>query len=262
MTRRLPIRVLGSADETGPMVLTAAPDFAVSGPLVSCLMVSRGRIVPAGLAIACWQRQRYPNRELVIVSAATDGALAAHVAGLAGRAIRYVAAAPAPLGVLRNIAVAHAAGEIVCTWDDDDLSAPDRLDLMVATMGASKAMACFLERITLWEPGGRLAVAAARPWEPTMLVRREALPIYPAIDRGEDTAAGRMIARNHPIALLDAPDTYVYVSHGGNACAPPHFDRLFATADLVAIDERATRLRELGRTMPLATYAAELSARA
>ena len=38
-------------------------------PLISCLMVSRGDVFPAQLAIHCYRKQTYPNRELVIVSA-------------------------------------------------------------------------------------------------------------------------------------------------------------------------------------------------
>ena len=44
-------------------------------PLISCLMLTRGRLVPTRFAIDCYRRQTWPNRELVIVCDDPDSEL-------------------------------------------------------------------------------------------------------------------------------------------------------------------------------------------
>lgn len=61
-------------------------------------------------AVACFEAQTWPNRELVIV----DG--------------------PGTIGAKRNEAVAQARGEVIVHWDDDDWSAPDRIEDQVTRL--------------------------------------------------------------------------------------------------------------------------------
>ena len=90
-------------------------------------MVTAARPASARLAVECFQRQSYPNREMVIIDDGPTDDLADYVAGLADERIRMVrlASTDKTLGELRNTAVANAHGELVCQWDDDDLSDPD-----------------------------------------------------------------------------------------------------------------------------------------
>lgn len=75
-----------------------------SVPLVSCVMLTiPGREQMAEQAKRCFYSQTYPRRELVVVGG------------------------PQSIGRKRNIGAKVAAGEIICHWDDDDLSAPGRL---------------------------------------------------------------------------------------------------------------------------------------
>jgi hypothetical protein len=57
-------------------------------PLISCLMLTRGRLVPTRFAIDCYRRQTWPNRELVIVCDDPDSDLPAYVATLGEPTIR------------------------------------------------------------------------------------------------------------------------------------------------------------------------------
>ena len=54
---------------------------------------------------------------------------------------RAARAGKLPLGLLRNIAVAQAKGNIVCQWDDDDLYHRDR------TFGGKRALAAKHSRL-------------------------------------------------------------------------------------------------------------------
>src|SRR5689334_1924636 len=81
---------------------------SVRGPLVSCLMVSRGDRPAVEEAILGYQRQTYDNRELVIVTSAMDNLIEPLLAKLEDPSIRFHLASPATLGELRNVSVGCA----------------------------------------------------------------------------------------------------------------------------------------------------------
>ncbi len=201
-------------------------------PLISCLMVTRGALFPAWFAIAGFLAQSQAARELVIVSDSPSPDLVAHIAALSNPHIRLIHSTPAPLGSLRNIAVAEARGQIVAQWDDDDLYAPDRLTAQLAALRQSGDAAILLERWTMWWPDRyRLALSGRRGWEGTLLGWKDRLHPYPDLVRGEDSAMiDAMLAAGTPIGLVDRPDLYCYVVHGGNSWNRQHFKRLFDAA--------------------------------
>lgn len=232
-TDDVPIVLLEKGEATGATgLLHLPPAPPADAPLVSCLMVSRGRVEPARHAIAGYRRQSYRQRELVIVAVSPEPALIAHVASLGDRSIRLHRTGPASLGELRNASVGLAAGDLLMTWDDDDLHAPQRIELMAAALMAADAGAAFLRRILHWWPREeRLIVASQHVWECSMLARRAALPPFPAMDRGEDIAAIRALRRRHRIVLVDRPAGYVRFVHGANTCPDDYFERVLARAD-------------------------------
>lgn len=217
-------------------------------------MVTRGALHPARHALDCFQRQTYPERELIIVCDRPGAPLARHVAALGDPRIRFVETTPAPLGSLRNVSVEAALGTLVCQWDDDDLYSRDRLTLQRAALDRGAVDACFLSRWTLWWPARRrLAISGKRVWEGSMLARREAIGRYPALATGEDTA---MLATHRAVAL-DAPSAYCYVVHGKNSRGDAHFERLFDAAQRPdATYEDALEI--LGRVVPLSAYETSL----
>ena len=205
-------------------------------PLVSCLMVTRGRPELARRAVACFRRQTWDERELVIVDDGPDDTLADWVRGLDDPRVRVVRLPDEglALGELRNRAVAAARGAFLAQWDDDDLSDPRRLAVELGAIAAAGADAALLVRHILWQPGRRrLGVSTHRPWEGSLVVRREALPPYPALRRGEDTPVVETIARERRLAALDAPWLYAYVAHGGNTFGVDHFERHWQAATAV-----------------------------
>lgn len=233
-----------------------------TAPLISCLMVTRGRGFAVRFAIEAYQRQTYPNRELVVVCDHPESGLAERIAALGDPSIRYVEAGPAPLGSLRNASVAASRGDLLCQWDDDDLHHPRRLEWQAAALANAGTVALFLHRWLLWWPARRrLALSGWRAWEGSMLIRREALPPYPALPRGEDTrAVGELMSRNQ-LALLDEPLAYCYIFHGGNTFDAGHFSMLLdnASRQVDAADYEAT-LDWLATQLPMRAYADALAA--
>jgi glycosyltransferase involved in cell wall biosynthesis len=103
-------------------------------PLVSCIMPTKNRrdFIPA--AIDCWQKQTYKNRELVIVDDGEDC-----IEDLVPKldSIWYIRCEPPTkfsTGTKRNYCNELARGSIICHFDDDDWSAPDRIENQVETI--------------------------------------------------------------------------------------------------------------------------------
>ncbi len=248
-----------------PVRLKLAPNWSGEGrdlELVSCVMVTGRRAPLAKLAIQCFRNQTWPARELVIIDDDPDDALARHVDALGDPAIRHirVPAEGRPLGALRNQSLAHARGALVCQWDDDDLYDPLRIELQMRVMGITDSAACFLPRWLQWLPGlGMLAVSSRRVWEGSMLCRKEILPPYPEIRRGEDTPVAMAIVAGAQVVHLDLPRLYLYVGHERNTHAPAHHRHLMNVATARFMGPRADAvLRELDRRLPTRAYRAAL----
>ena len=189
-------------------------------------MVTAARPASARLAVECFQRQSYPNREMVIIDDGPTDDLADYVAGLADERIRMVrlASTDKTLGELRNTAVANAHGELCASGTTTICPTP------IASGGRSESFTIpvrmrALERWTiLWTDGPRIAIGTRRLWEGSMVARREALIEYPALRRGEDSPVAEAIVIRGTVALLDLPELYIYLVHGNNTFDAAHFD--------------------------------------
>ena len=74
------------------------------------MLCSPGREKLRAMAVSCFHRQTYANRELVLVDGSQQKTI----------------------GALRNEACIWADGDLIAHWDDDDWSAPERLEEQVA----------------------------------------------------------------------------------------------------------------------------------
>ena len=72
-------------------------------PLISCLMLTRGRLVPTRFSIDCYRRQTWPNRELIVVCDDPASELPAYIETLDDPSIRYVLTVPDVIGALRKL---------------------------------------------------------------------------------------------------------------------------------------------------------------
>ncbi len=246
---------LPSGEQIASEFVPPAPG-SVAGPLVSCLMVSRGDRPAVAHAITCYRAQTYANRELVILCDRPGNVIEPLLAGLDDPTIHYHFVDPAPLGTLRNLAVARAKGELLCNWDDDDLCHPRRIDLQVAALAGGEAMASFIMRWMIWWPAARrLAVSSRRCWEGSILFRRAVEIDYPPLPIGEDRAAVEGLRTRHKVVAIDAPAVYCYIVHGANTCPTDHFDLLYANATrrFEGADYDAV-LAQLAQTMPIEAY--------
>ncbi|HEX3558793.1 MAG TPA: glycosyltransferase [Pyrinomonadaceae bacterium] len=242
-------------------------------PGVSCLMVTLDRLTLAKRSIRSFAAQRYEDRELLIV---TDGsevfrrALERYVAALGLERVRffYPDGDRLTLGHLRNISMEEARGELICQWDDDDYSHPDRLAVQVGHMLGERARACFLtdhlqfieeQRMLCWidwTVDGTLE-GTARLAPGTLLMFRDARFKYPEegpyARQGEDSVFLERLYHSAPVAQLSgAGHLYLYQYHGRNTFPREHHYHMSSCRTSNAhLHENADRLREAASHYPI-----------
>lgn len=200
-------------------------------PVVSCLTVTRGRVWSLRRAVACFQAQTVSAAELIILYENDDTATAEYVKSLQDPAVRCISVeAGLKLGALRNLAVASAQAPFIAQWDDDDWYAPERLETQLAAISKSGKACCLLSRWTVYHAhSGKAYISSVRPWEGSLVVRRESqIPYNGDLARGEDMQPVQSLLDRDQLVLLDRPELYVYVYHGGNTWEEKHFAAICA----------------------------------
>lgn len=98
-------------------------------PLVSCILPTRNRSQLLRRAIQYYERQTYPNRELLILEDGDEDM----TAELAERpSVHYMRSDKIlSIGAKRNILCESARGDIIAHWDDDDWYSSTRLGAQV-----------------------------------------------------------------------------------------------------------------------------------
>lgn len=100
-------------------------------PFVTALCLTRNRRQWLPKAIRHFQNQRYPHKELLIVA---DGDDVRDLIPNDNRIRLIHIEEGRNIGQKRNFGASRARGEIIAHWDDDDFSAPGRLDDQVARL--------------------------------------------------------------------------------------------------------------------------------
>ena len=202
-----------------------------AAPLVSCLMPTTGdrrRFVPQ--AIKCFQRQTYPNLELVVLCDGDDD-----MSDLIPRddvRIRYsyLGRDRRTLGTKLNLGCERAKGDLIAHFDDDDWSHPDRLSFQVGALLAEEAEFCGLSLIlfyvidsgevwlsqtpALLHPSLRHSLPAGA----TFLYRREfwSQSPFPDLRLGPDMAFIRAAGRQDHAVIVSDCRLYVAMIHDCN----------------------------------------------
>jgi glycosyltransferase involved in cell wall biosynthesis len=207
------------------------PAALAAQPRISCLMVTRNRLLFAERAIEAFAGQSYPNRELVIVAQGSAYAQAleraAQRAGVAHCTV-ITAEDDAPLGRLRNLSIEAATGDLLCQWDDDDGYHRDRLLLQAEALMRTEARASALTGVLQWFEQERMLFLSEWPdcFPASIMFRRDDAPRYP--EEADGAFLDALRARGE-VVPVDAPHLYLYRFHGGNTCGAEHH-RLAATS--------------------------------
>jgi glycosyltransferase involved in cell wall biosynthesis len=173
------------------------------------------------------------------------------------------------LGKLRNISLEAAQGDIICQWDDDDYSHPERLVVQTGHMIRNSASACLMtdhlqyiesERVLCWidwTVGGH-AKGTAQLAPGTILMFRDKRFQYPEdgqfARQGEDAVFLEKVYHTVPVAHLGgAGHLYLYTYHGRNTFSKDHHYHIakfrFSNAHL---HQHADQIREATSHYPIA----------
>jgi hypothetical protein len=199
--------------------------FGTKLPLVTAVTPTRNRRQWLPQAIQCFQRQTYPNREMLIVYDSEDD-----IRGLAPKD-RRIRALKSPgfatLGEKRNFCCEQARGEFIAHFDDDDYQDCDRLEWQARLLLANPDAA-----ITMFVSTKVLDVRTGRWWwidqkknaeyvwcsGCSFFYRRDwwEKNRFPAMQTGEDSELANISARAGKI-LVDSMTPKMYVrDHGKN----------------------------------------------
>lgn len=205
-------------------------------PLISCICVTYRKPESLKNAIACFEAQTYPHKELIILFEDHDQETVAFLTNDLTRTenIRTIGVAGSPkktLGELRNIALQCANGVFVCQWDDDDWFHTERIDYQYNIIAENGVNGCILTRWIIFDQcGERVFISNQRLWEGSLMCKRDVLMAkkYENKAKGEDTDVVNYLYDNgHLIGINDRPELYVYIYHGKNTWDITHFTKIF-----------------------------------
>ena len=201
-----------------------------SVPKVSCVMVTADRRAFCRRSLRCFNRQTYPNREIVVVD---DGQqdLRPALADIPEDQLRYVKLSSDEdhvLGALRNVGLEAATGDFIVQWDDDDWYHAERIERQAAALQQGYD-ACSLHGALMHIDAPEFAehpyVGYLQDGVPGTIMHRRDLSIrYPEQRRAEDTVFLDQW-RNRDHVRLSGSNAYLFIRcfHGGNTWDKSHF---------------------------------------
>lgn len=220
-----------------------------SYPLISCICITNNRPELLKKAIACFESQNYPNKELVISFPKNDrftkGVIEQALTGNSIRIYQIVRQVTNSLGEARNEAIAKCTGDFVCIWDDNDWYHGSRLTYQFNSMQSlgHGYKASILTRILLYDFTTKQAyLSSPYPWDGSILCRREILiqNQYSNNEKGEDEQVMQFLsARKLLCQIEEVPFLYIYVYHGDNTWNYDHFEYFLKKSEL--LDENVTQ---------------------
>ena len=212
-------------------------------PLISCICVTYNRPEMLKRAIACFEAQNYPNKELVISYPKKDETTRKLLNEIQHNPelniIKLERDNDESVGNARNIAIAKCKGDYICVWDDDDWYHPSRLSYQFNSMKTNGVgyNASVLTRVLLFDNTAQKAyLSFPYHWENSLLCRKEIIlqNQYSHANRGEDTHIIKFLDSKRFLYHIDnAPFLYVYIYHGENTWDYAHYEHLINKSELL-----------------------------
>lgn len=202
-------------------------------PRISCIMptITGTRRAFVSQAIALFEAQTYPNKELIILDSGRNQH-PVYVHDCERHYLTYVYVASdryVTIGAKRNLAASLATGDMVCHWDDDDYYAPDRLDKQIAPLLDGKADVTALQMRALYDVPTRTLYECSDEIHERLFTRNVRsgtlmYPIsflrhglcYPNSSTGEDVALLRSLLDCGALLARVTDPCYVCIRHRAN----------------------------------------------
>lgn len=200
---------------------------ATEPPLVSCVMPTFNRPAFVALAVASFEAQSYPNKELIVVD---DGAVQVREIVEDRPGVRYHRLQRrASIGDKRNVGNWLARGEVVCLWDDDDWYSWERVRYQVLPIlydeadltGIESAFLMSLSTGEVWSVADTLhrSMFEGDVAGGTLAYRRDVAQRirYPSTSLGEDASLIRKaVSMGYRLKRLANGGHFIYMRHDRN----------------------------------------------
>ncbi len=198
-------------------------------PMVSCIMPTYNRPDFLAQAVLYFNRQDYPNKELIIVFNSIDdlpsGFQAYDNIKLVQSSSSY------SIGAKRNIACKLSDGDIIVQWDDDDWYASDRISRQVKPIIDGVCDITALNNTLFFVPGKKTfwystpelfkSMCTHGVLGGTLAYRKDLLSEqcrYPDISLREDAELlENMIKGGARLLKIDGHELFIYVRHNMNS---------------------------------------------
>jgi hypothetical protein len=241
-------RRLGEAG--APSNLTRSEIFRHSNPSVTAVMITglrRERYGMARIAIECFKKQTYPNKNLLIVN---HGEESLWCNDPRVRELRFQKSRWHTVGDLRNLALEHATGDFIINWDDDDWHHPLRMEVQMRARGPDTAVLLKTRIHHSLVNGCSLYAEYPAGAEATILHPRNVAFRYPSLLRGSDTVFAQRFAVRLPIE--NDPAMHIRFFHGMNLWDAGHIMGHLADSGIHGKSEISNEHRALlAQVLPL-----------
>lgn len=207
---------------------------------VSCITVTKNRVHFLKNCIEYFINQTHDDKELVIVYYNTDQEtheyLKEHHDYLMENDVYYykfIEDEGMHLGAVRNFAISNAKGDWLCIWDDDDYYSPKRIENQLQFCLEKDMSACTLSSIMIFSEKYqevKISFHRAIGWEGSLFIRKEEMPRYRNLAKGEDTPILYDIFHIGIAETLFDPELYVYRLHDNNTSGSRHIQQLYDTS--------------------------------
>lgn len=192
-------------------------------PLISCICITNSRPELLKKAIACFESQNYPNKELVISFPKNDvqtKTVIEEVLTAGNIRIYQIARHTADFVTdAKNDAIIKCTGDYICIWDEEDWCHSSRLMYQFNSMQSigQGYKASILTRILLFDFVNKQAyISFPHAWDRSILCRKEVLTQdqHRRPGKEEDTRIIQSLSsRKLLLRIEDVPFLYIYVCH-------------------------------------------------
>lgn len=215
---------------------------------ISCLCITFQRVPFLKKSIQYFEQQTHKNKELLVIYQKSDKETFTYafsnkkitiqkhednqlkVIRKGNNIIRFIEVADNfSLGEKRNLSVQLSKGNYICIWDDDDHYSPLRLEAQLSFLKFSKKEASTLANLTLYEQKTNayfLSSPRNTGWEGSLLCKKEKIGLYKNLNKKEDTPVIEQFISNNELAVMDAPELYIYHLHNQNTSDNCHFEEI------------------------------------
>jgi glycosyltransferase involved in cell wall biosynthesis len=172
-------------------------------------------------SIRAFVAQTYPRKELLIVNDSEHPLLYDTEWSSSANIHELLVPCQDTLGDLRNLAIEYAVGDLIIQWDDDDLSAPNRIEAQLRRHRPGHAVLLTNEVHydvqTQWGFANSAYKWIVRGFPGTVLHDRNVPWRYPSSKVGEDTEFVQNFQRiGKLICVENCPSMHIRLFHGWN----------------------------------------------